>query len=116
MVYSLATFKMCFYRFSLHRLDYCELLSFINKGTDTRRTFDRALQALPITQHQELWGLYIDWVTKFDVEETAIRVYRRYLMYDPTARETFVNYLEEIEQFEEAARQLSICLNDEHYM
>lgn len=98
------------------RLDYCEYLASIHRGTETRRAFDRALQALPITQHKELWEQYIDWVTKFGVEETAIRVYRRYLMYDPGSRERFVDYLEEVGHFEEAARQLSICLNDEHYL
>ena len=82
--------------FSASRLDYCEFLTSIHKGTETRKAFDRALQALPITQHRELWDLYIDWATKFGVEETAIRVYRRYLMYDPGSRESFVAYLEEV--------------------
>jgi pre-mRNA-splicing factor SYF1 len=36
-------------------------------------------------------------------------------MFDPAYREDFVAYLVDIEQYEEAARQLSICLNDQHY-
>jgi pre-mRNA-splicing factor SYF1 len=97
-------------------LEYCQLLSKLRRGTLARKTFDRALQALPITQHKELWSLYIDWACQYGVDETAIRVYRRFLMYDPASRESFVTYLEQIGQYEEAARQLSICLNDDHYV
>jgi hypothetical protein len=35
-------------------VDYCSLLVLLQKGTDARRTFDRALQALPITQHHRV--------------------------------------------------------------
>ena len=88
----------------------------LRKGTSTRRAFDRALQALPITQHKKLWEQYIAWVKEFGVGDTCVRVYRRYLMYDSSHREEFVNYLIEISQFEEAARQLAACLNDDHYV
>lgn len=97
-------------------IDYCKLLQALRRGTETRKAFDRALQALPITQHKELWHLYVDWATKYGVPETAIRVYRRYLMYDGSYREDFVTYLEGIGQYEEAARQLSICLNDPNFV
>lgn len=98
------------------RLDYCLFLAKIHRGTATRKAFDRALQALPITQHKQIWTAYIEWATKYGIPETAIRVYRRYLMYDGAYREDFVTYLEGIGQYEEAARQLSICLNDEHFV
>ena len=42
-------------------LDFCELLMALRRGTLTRRTFDRALQALPITQHNRVWELYLEW-------------------------------------------------------
>lgn len=98
------------------RVDYCKLLVTLKKGTQARKTFDRALQALPVTQHKPIWAIYLEWVKSFGVEETAVRVFRRYLMYNPAAREEFVTYLEGIGQFEEAARQLSIVLNDEHFV
>jgi pentatricopeptide repeat protein len=97
-------------------LNYCELLVSLHRGTVTRKTFDRALQALPITQHKDVWKCYIDWATGFGVPETAVRVYKRYLMYDPAYREDFVGYLMDIGQYEEAARQLSICLDDVHFV
>eukprot|EP01041_Mallomonas_annulata_P004566 gene4566-9076_t len=96
--------------------DYCEILIKTKKGTAARKAFDRALQSLPITQHDNIWKLYISWAKGFGVAETAVRVYRRYLMYSPGYREDFVSFLEEIGQFEEAARQLSICVNDDHYV
>lgn len=96
-------------------LDYCQLLISLKKGTATRKAFDRALQALPITQHKDMWKAFITWAKDFGVMQTTIRVFRRYLMFDPMHREEFIFYLEEIEQYEEAARQLAICLNDEHF-
>lgn len=49
--------------------------------TVTRRTFDRALRALPITQHHRMWKPYLEFVRLHrDLSETAVRVYRRYLM------------------------------------
>lgn len=60
-------------------LDYCQLMLKRGLITETRRVFDRAIQALPITQHMRIWPLYIDFVTAHNIPETAIRVYRRYL-------------------------------------
>jgi hypothetical protein len=40
-------------------LDYLELLLEGGGVTGTRRAFDRALAALPITQHERVWVLYL---------------------------------------------------------
>lgn len=103
---------MCVYR----RAMYLEILTTMKKGTVARKAFDRALQSLPITQHDIIWDLYITWAKEFGVEHTTVRVYRRYLMFDPSHREDLVSYLEEIGQFEEAAAQLAACVNDDHYV
>lgn len=97
-------------------LDYCALLVRLKKGTLARRNFDRALQALPVTQHSGIWKLYIDWVRSFGVQDVAMRVYKRFLMFDPSHRESFVDYLEEKEQYGEAARQLTLCIDDEGFI
>ena len=97
-------------------LEYCALLVRLKKGTLARRTFDRALQALPVTQHAGIWELYMDWVRGFGVQDVAIRVYKRFLMFEPSHRESFVEYLEEKEQFGEAARQLTLCIDDEGFV
>ena len=60
-------------------LDYCQFLMDQYKITRTRRTFDRALRALPLTQHKRMWPLYLKFIRSHDLPETAVRVYRRYL-------------------------------------
>ena len=37
-------------------------------------------------------------------------------MYDSSHREDFVNYLIDVSEFEEAAKQLVLCVNDDHYI
>ena len=68
-------------------LQYLEFLMKQKKGTMLRRTFDRALQSLPITQHKRIWKLYLKWVRQFGVWETAVRVYRRHLKFESSGRE-----------------------------
>ena len=61
-------------------LEYID--SLVNEGfvTRTRRTLDRALAALPVTQHDRLWQVYLSFVTRPGMpKDTAFRVYRRYL-------------------------------------
>ena len=53
-------------------------------------------QALPITQHDRVWALYLEWVEAFGVVETAVKVYRRYLMFDPAHTEAYVDYLDQV--------------------
>lgn len=88
----------------------------MKKGSDARRAFDRALQALPVTQHKEIWELYIFWAKDFGVSESVIKIYRRFLMFDSSFREEFVEYLISCGQYEEATRQLAICVDDEHFV
>jgi pre-mRNA-splicing factor SYF1 len=95
---------------------YLEVLTEMSLGTITRKTFDRALQSLPITQHEPIWERYLEWTKKFNIPETTIPIYRRYLQYNPSYREELVSYLENISQYEEAARQLSICINDDNFI
>ena len=46
--------------------------------TQTRRVYDRALKALPVTQHMRIWDAYLVFARECDVVETASRVYRRF--------------------------------------
>lgn len=92
------------------------MLASLQLGTATREAFDKALQSLPITQHSVIWDIYIKWVKGFGVQEAAIRVYRRFIMFDPSKREDYIKYLLDIFQFEEAIRQLSFCVNDDHFV
>lgn len=73
--------------------EYCAFLVPQWRLTRIRRTFDRALRALPVTQHEKIWPLYLSFVREAGVRETCVRVYRRYLQFDPSAREEYVEYL-----------------------
>lgn len=65
-------------------LDYCQFLVSQSKITRCRRSFDRALRALPVTQHPRIWPLYLRFARNLPLPETAIRVYRRYLKVSPS--------------------------------
>jgi hypothetical protein len=78
-------------------LDYLQLLLDQRRISRTRHAFDRALCSLPVTQHDRIWELYVRFVRQDAVPvETALRVYRRYLKFDPTQAEDFINFLQEV--------------------
>uniref|UniRef100_A0A6N2KZ98 Pre-mRNA-splicing factor SYF1 n=1 Tax=Salix viminalis TaxID=40686 RepID=A0A6N2KZ98_SALVM len=84
--------------------------------TKTRRVFDRALCALPVTQHDRIWELYLSFVSQEDFPiETSLRVYRRYLMYDPSHIEDFIEFLLNSGLWQEAAERLASVLNDDQF-
>lgn len=60
-------------------LDYCQFLMDQCRITKTRRTCDKALRALPITQHYRIWPLYLKFAKMYDLPESAVRIYRRNL-------------------------------------
>lgn len=63
-----------------------------------------------------MWELYLPWAKGLGVKDTAIRVYRRFLKYNSTYREDYVDYLEAQGEFEEAAQQLALCVNDDNFI
>ncbi|KAF7493717.1 Pre-mRNA-splicing factor SYF1 [Sarcoptes scabiei] len=97
-------------------IDYCQFLISQCELTKTRRTFDRALQALPITQHNKIWPLYLKFIKSFDLPETSIRIYRRYLKLLPEEAEEYIQYLISIEQYNEAAMKLIEIINDDNFV
>lgn len=88
---------------------YCSLLAAMKKVTKARRAFDAALQSLPITQHHRVWELYLPWVKQVGVKETALRVYRRYLKYDASQRENYVDYLESQVTYHTTVKLCAVC-------
>ncbi|KAG7384202.1 Pre-mRNA-splicing factor SYF1 [Phytophthora pseudosyringae] len=87
-------------------LDYLNVLREMRVVTARRHVFDRALRALPITQHHRIWTPFLAFVKQIGVPRTAVRVYRRYLMLEPSKRGEFVDYLVSVEHYEEASLQL----------
>ncbi|CAJ0634421.1 7063_t:CDS:10 [Entrophospora sp. SA101] len=103
----------------LHRmpkiwLDYCKFLMKQCRITKTRRTFDRALKALPITQHPRIWDLYLDFARTIS-GETAIRLYKRYLKLEPDHIEEYIELLLSLKRYDEAAKQLAIIVNNDRF-
>lgn len=65
---------------SMHKMpriwiEYLEFLVSQRWITRCRRAFDRALMALPITQHSRIWPAYLSFIGQRGIpEETAVRV------------------------------------------
>ncbi|XP_047117336.1 pre-mRNA-splicing factor syf1 homolog [Schistocerca piceifrons] len=97
-------------------LDYCQFLMDQCRITRTRQLFDRALRALPITQHHRVWPLYLKFLKKYDIHETAVRVFRRYLKLCPEDTEDYIEYLTSIERLDEAAVKLAYIVNKEDFV
>lgn len=94
----------------LHSLTHQKLV------TRTRLTFDRALCALPVTQHDRIWDPYLVFVSQRGIPiETSLRVYRRYLKYDPSHIEDFIEFLINSERWQESAERLAGVLNDDRF-
>lgn len=88
------------------------------KVTRARRVLDRALRALPVTQHDRIWPIYLDLVRRHQAKapETAVRVFRRYLQLFPEQAEEFVECLVSIGRLDEAARVLAKLVNDPDFV
>lgn len=101
---------------------------FTQNITFLRRLHDRALVALPITQHEHIWKLYVEWIVpKNDDDnnsnkwshipsETVLRVLRRYLQFSPIYQETFVDICVQLKQWGEAASTLQKLLNETNFV
>ncbi|TAQ85454.1 hypothetical protein B7494_g6235 [Chlorociboria aeruginascens] len=79
--------------------------------TLTRRTFDRALRALPITQHNRIWALYRPFANSAS-GQTAIKIWRRYMQIHPEDAEDFIELLIEMGHYTEAVTKYMDILNN----
>lgn len=82
--------------------------------TTTRRTFDRALRALPITQHNRIWALYRPFANSAS-GETAVKIWRRYMQIHPEHAEDFIELLVDMRQYTEAVRKYMDILNNPRF-
>jgi pre-mRNA-splicing factor SYF1 len=94
-------------------LEYLEFLVSQGFVTRARRAFDRALMALPVTQHDRIWVLYLKFVSQDGIPvETATRVYSRYLKIEPAHAEEYIVYLRGQGRWRAVAEQLIQVVND----
>ncbi|EPY53628.1 complexed with Cdc5 protein Cwf3 [Schizosaccharomyces cryophilus OY26] len=78
--------------------------------TKIRKVFDAALRALPVTQHDDIWALYLDFAEEIG-GLFCIHVYRRYIQLEPRAVESYIEVLVNLELWNEAAHQYMSILN-----
>ncbi|KAJ3286136.1 Pre-mRNA-splicing factor SYF1 [Borealophlyctis nickersoniae] len=104
-------------KFPVIWIEYCSFLMNQNCPTRCRRTFDRALRALPITQHPRIWEIYLKFA-KFVGGETCVRVWRRYLKLEPEEAENYVDVLLELDppRYAEAARVLASIVENPKFV
>ncbi|KAG2184774.1 hypothetical protein INT43_000687 [Umbelopsis isabellina] len=95
-------------------LDYCTFLTKQPCITKTRRTFDKSLRSLPLTQHERVWSLYLEFAKEIS-GETANRLYKRYLKLDPSHIEVYIDHLLALEHYDEAATKLASVVNDDKF-
>jgi pre-mRNA-splicing factor SYF1 len=82
--------------------------------TLTRHTFDRALRALPITQHNKIWALYRPFANSA-TGQTAVKVWRRYMQIHPEDAEDFIELLVEERLYTEAIKMYMNILNNTRF-
>ena len=92
-------------------LEFLLLQPFI---TATRTVFDRALLALPITQHTRIWKIYRRFTTLAG-GQTAVRIWGRYVMANPEGLEDFINLLQQVGMSTYAARLCVGILNNSRF-
>ncbi|KAK4905660.1 pre-mRNA-splicing factor syf1, partial [Elasticomyces elasticus] len=82
--------------------------------TRTRRAFDQALRALPITQHHRIWTLYLQFANSAG-GETVVKIWRRYLQIHPDNVEEFIGILVEQKLYTEAVKRYMDILNNPRF-
>ncbi|RHZ64715.1 mRNA splicing protein SYF1 [Aspergillus thermomutatus] len=82
--------------------------------TKTRRTFDRALRALPITQHNRIWKLYKAFARSAS-GQTAVKIWARYMQIHPENAEEYIELLVELGQYTEAVKRYMEILDNPRF-
>lgn len=82
--------------------------------TQTRRTYDRALRALPITQHNRIWKLYKAFARSAS-GQTAVKIWARYMQIHPENAEDYIELLVELGQYTEAVKRYMEILDDPRF-
>ncbi|OGM43453.1 pre-mRNA-splicing factor syf1 [Aspergillus bombycis] len=82
--------------------------------TQTRRTFDRALRALPVTQHNRIWKLYKTFARSAS-GQTAVKIWARYMQIHPENAEEYIELLVELGQYTEAVKRYMEILDNPRF-
>ena len=97
-------------------INYIQFLIEQNLITKTKLIFNKALQAIPITQHKKLWDIYIPWVESLSgCHKSKIEIFKRYIKFNPDYKEKFINFLIGIKEFNLAIYLIIEILEDENF-
>jgi len=97
-------------------IEYLRFRNFRINKTSMRRIFDRALQALPIGQHQRIWTLYLKFLRFYGYpHETIKRLYTRYLLLREDKIEEYVIYLKNVGDWNKATNTLLTIIVTESF-
>ncbi|KAJ2870689.1 pre-mRNA-splicing factor syf1, partial [Coemansia aciculifera] len=106
--------NLCFERalLLLHKMPriwimYAGLMTRQPDVSAARRVFDRALRALPVTQHQRVWPAYLRFARRVG-GIVAERVYARYVQMWPDRAEEFIAWCVAQGRWAEASRRLIV--------
>ena len=128
----ISCFERCLWTLSHFPRVWIEYLTFLKDRpgcttvTEMRRTMNRALQSLPVTQHDKIWPVMLEWIDAPDKVdpatnlvpywqiplETRIRLLRRYSIFQPLYRSEFGDFLVKHQRWGEAAVQYQALLNE----
>ncbi|KAI9886273.1 MAG: GDP/GTP exchange factor for ARF [Watsoniomyces obsoletus] len=82
--------------------------------TRVRRMFDRALRALPITQHNRIWALFRPFANSAS-GQTAVRIWKRYMQVHPEDAEEYIDLLINLRFYTEAVKKYIDILNNPRF-
>ena len=68
-----------------------------------------------MTQHARIWEVYIRFLKRHDIVESAVRCFRRYVKLSPECIEEFIDYLLKNNRLDEAAKNLANIVNDDSF-
>ena len=68
-----------------------------------------------MTQHVRIWEVYIRFLKRHDIVESAVRCFRRFVKLSPECIEDFINYLVKNGRLDEAAKHLADIVNDDNF-
>ena len=83
--------------------------------TRTRRTFDRALRSLPMSQHNRIWRLFLRFANSAG-GETAVKIWARYMQIHPEDAEDFIELLVETGHYKEAVKRYVQILDNPKFI
>jgi pre-mRNA-splicing factor SYF1 len=93
-------------------IEYLEFLIEQGQITKTRRTFDQALQQLPITQHDLVWDVVLGWAADLPVKEVTRQLYLRYMPSHPGFLPQYLDFLEKKGFYAEVTSRLFSMLQE----